>query len=178
MSQLGTLTSALLVPGHRQGCVTAPIRDYKAWHGFGWDHLAFSQLLPLVREKQLCSRHCSWFLLLLSCFGEWERSQRDIGCALQSSSFNCPLAHFISQHRYSHLACICGLCLSAGTEVTYFKTGWWRKKRKHDMKCGWVLCDPEPSPASRLGICFHEGTWFSAHAVSAQSRDRPQHVTL
>lgn len=54
MSQLGTLTSALLVPGHRQGCVTAPISDYKAWHGFGSDHLAFSQLLPLVREKQLC----------------------------------------------------------------------------------------------------------------------------
>lgn len=33
--------------------MTAPISHYMAWHGFGWDHLAFSQLLLLVREKQL-----------------------------------------------------------------------------------------------------------------------------
>lgn len=33
--------------------MTAPISDYMAWHGFGWHHLAFSQLLSLVREEQL-----------------------------------------------------------------------------------------------------------------------------
>lgn len=108
------------VPGHRQRCVTAPIMA--TWRGMVLVGITwhFPSCCPWL-GKSSWARDCSWFGLLPSCVGEWELSQRDIGCALQCSSFNCSLAHFISQHRYSHLACICGLCLSAGTEVTYLR---------------------------------------------------------
>lgn len=149
-----------------------------SWCCLSWDHLVLSQLLLLLREQQLGQGLVPVWIAASLLWRVRELSWGDIGCALQYFPSDHSLAHFISQCRYIHLVCICGVCFSAWTKVTYFETGWWRKKRKHNTKCGWVLCDPEPSPTLRWGIFFHEGTWFSAYAVSVPSRDRPKHVIL